>query len=154
MFVMAKIIAAARKAVSDARPEEAIRLYARAVSHPPVNRGEFTLVISLNLHWRPCFVAEREALGIVPVRIRFQPTQHETLAQGAGRNTFYFDNQGRLWKAFGEKGTGFQAFTDDSNPNELCRSYIRATRPVKLPPGNARFVTRGFPAELCVVEIQ
>jgi hypothetical protein len=93
--------AAARKEIARANPEEVIRLYAAAARHGTMSRGEEALIISLNLRWRPYLESLRQALGREPVRIKFDPTQHEPLAQGAGRNTFFADEERRLWRQLG-----------------------------------------------------
>jgi hypothetical protein len=93
--------AAARKEIAKANPEGVIRLYAAAARHGTMSRGEQALVISLNLRWRPYLDSLRQALGMEPVRIKFDPTQHEPLAQGAGRNTFFVDEGRRLWRQLG-----------------------------------------------------
>ncbi|MBI4873355.1 MAG: hypothetical protein HY822_01840 [Acidobacteria bacterium] len=124
-------IARARQALAGAKPEEAIRRYVRMSSHGRISRGEVALVVSLNLRWRPYFVSLRQALGMEPVRVKFQPTQHEPLAQGAGSNTFYIDPAGHFWGALGEKETGIPAMAFDST-DELCRSGLRIDKPVTL----------------------
>ena len=40
----------------------------------------------------------RQAVGIEPVRVKIGKVEREPLAQGAGRNTFYVDEQGHLWR--------------------------------------------------------
>jgi hypothetical protein len=65
-------------------------------AHGALSRGEQALLISLNLRWLPYFHDRREAVGLAPVRINFQPTQHDPLAQGAGRNTFFVDADGAM----------------------------------------------------------
>jgi hypothetical protein len=117
--------------LAQADPEEAIRRYARMISHGRTGRGEEAIVISLNLRWLPYFVSLRQALGMEPVRVKFEPTQHEPLAQGAGSNTFFIDSARNLWGALGEKETGIPAAVFDS-PDELCRSGLRIDKPVTL----------------------
>ena len=98
-------LAGARREIGASRPEEAIRAYTAAARHGGMTRGEQALIVSLNLRWRPYIVSLRQALGLEPVRVRFGPTQHEPLAQGAGSNTFAIDADGTLWKVMGEKET-------------------------------------------------
>jgi hypothetical protein len=117
--------------LAEADPEAAIRRYVRMISHGRTGRGEEALVVSLNLRWLPQFVSLRQALGMEPVRVKFEPTQHEPLAQGAGSNTFYIDSARNLWGARGEKETGLPAAVFDS-PDELCRSGLRIDKPVTL----------------------
>ncbi len=100
----------AREAIRAARPEEAIRAYRDAARRGGPTRGEQAIVVSLNLRWRPYFAAQRQALGLEPVRVRFQPTQHDPLAQGAGTRTFFADGDGALWLGLGERETRGEAF--------------------------------------------
>jgi hypothetical protein len=123
--------AAARRALAEAAPEEAIRRYAGMIARGRTSRGEEAIVISLNLRWRPYFISLRQALGMEPVRVKFGPTQHEPLAQGAGTNTFYLDGARNLWGARGEKETGLPAGVFDS-PEELCRTGLRLDQPATL----------------------
>ena len=129
-----------------------IEQYAIAARQGRISPGEKALIISLNLRWLPYFVAQRQALGLEPVRVNFQPTQHEPLAQGAGRNTFFFDSRGQIWKGLGEKETGVRVssavkrdVSSDFDPGlfasgleiaEPQRLEITALTGAKLLPGN------------------
>jgi hypothetical protein len=90
----------ARAELRHAQPEEVIRAYVDAARSGEITQGEKALVISLNLRWLPYFVSARQAAGLEPVRIRIGKVEQEPLAQGAGHNTFYFDEQGQLWRVF------------------------------------------------------
>ena len=90
--------AQARVELGQANPEEVIRAYVRAARKGTTTSGEKALVVSLNLRWLPYFVSMRQAVGLEPVRLRIGKVELEPLAQGAGTNTFHFDEQGRLWK--------------------------------------------------------
>ena len=127
-------IAKARAALAQSAPEEAIRQYVRMSSHGGISRGEQALIISLNLRWLPYVISQRQALGMEPVRIKFGPTQHEPLAQGAGSNTFYFDADHRIWKVLGGKETGAPVFARaaDASEPEICRSGVRVEGPLTL----------------------
>jgi hypothetical protein len=125
---------AARREIAAARPEEVISLYAEASQRIRMSRGEQAMVVSLNLRWLPYIVSVRQAVGLEPVRIKFGPTQHEPLAQGAGANTFFFDAARRLWKTLGEKETGAPAF-ERAAADELAATGIRVAGEVKLPLG-------------------
>ena len=111
-----------RREAERCRAEEAVRAYADAVRRGGASRGEQALLISLNLRWLPYAVSLRQALALEPVRIRFAPTQHEPLAQGAGTNTFWFDERRQLWKTLGEHETGAT----------VAESGIRLSRPLTL----------------------
>jgi hypothetical protein len=153
----------ARAAIEAANPRSVIQQYVKAASHGRMTRGEQALVVSLNLRWLPYFVSMRQALGMEPARFKFTPTQHEELAQGAGRNSFWIDVSGALWKALGEKETGAPAVIMSSR-NEMCASGIRLDKPLQLNLGATmgdafapgRYTTRVItpPGQTVVAEIQ
>jgi hypothetical protein len=126
--------AGARQAVAEADPRAVIELYTRAAAHGAMTRGEQALIISLNLRWLPYIISLRQALGLEPVRFKFQPTLHEPLAQGAGLNTFWIDAHGALWKGLGEKETGAPAVAQTGETDEVCASGIRLEKPLKFKP--------------------
>ena len=127
-------LAKARAALAQCTPEEVIRQYVRMCSHGGISRGEQSLVISLNLRWLPYVVSTRQALGLDSVRVKFGPTQHERLAQGAGSNTFYFDASHRIWRVLGERETGARAYARDANASEpeISRSGVWVETPLTL----------------------
>lgn len=96
----------ARAAISAARPETAVEQYARTVVQGGASRGEKGILVSLNLRWLPYFAAQRQALGMEPLRIRFAPTMPEALAQSPGRFTYAFDADKRVWLVLGSAETG------------------------------------------------
>ncbi|MFQ6034757.1 MAG: hypothetical protein ACE5NM_02785 [Sedimentisphaerales bacterium] len=130
----------ARKAVKMCSAESTIELYAQASKQYAVSQGERALIISLNLRWLPYFEAQRQAVGLSPVRLNFQPTQHDPLAQGAGRRTFYIDREGHLWIGLGEAETQVPAYgpvtitpkVSTSSEEEICKTYIKSEEPIHL----------------------
>lgn len=122
---------AAREAIRAADPQAVIEQYVKAASRGRITRGEQALVVSLNLRRLPYIVSLRQALGMEPARYKFGPTQQEPVAQGAGRNTFWIDSGGALWKVLGEKETGVPAM-ETSGADELCTSGIRLQQPLAL----------------------
>lgn len=129
----------ARREIQSSRPEQAIEHYAAAARHGGITKGEQALIISLNLRWLPYFVTQRQVLGLEPVRVNFQPTQHDPLAQGAGHNTSFFDGAGKIWQCLGERETGLpvavQAYSgptpEDLDPG-LLFSGLHVEKPMKL----------------------
>jgi hypothetical protein len=127
---------AARQAIKSCDPESVIELYAQAARCGETTRGEKALVASMNLRWLPYFEAQRQALGLAPVRINFQPTQHDPLAQGAGHRTFFVDRSRQLWLGLGEQETGIPARTfpepasDDGH--EVTATGLESDGPVRL----------------------
>lgn len=145
----------AREALARCKPEAVIRQYAE-VSSPAalggITKGEQGILVSMNLRWLPYIISERQAEGLEPVRLRFQPTFHDPLAMDSGASTFYFDKQQRLWKGLGEKETGMPVFVQqpDAPTDEVCSCGVKIEQKVlgrglvfqlgpimgdKLPPG-------------------
>lgn len=83
-------------------PEASIKLYAEIISQYGPTKGEKGILISLNLRWLPDYIDLRQSLGLEKIHINFQPTSHDPLAQGAGHNTFFIDQNGVMWVGFGE----------------------------------------------------
>jgi hypothetical protein len=94
----------------------------------------------MNLRWLPYFESQRQALGLAPVRINFQPTSHDPLAQGAGHRTFHVDPERRLWIGLGERETGVPTYALPAARrrrgttwlDEICRTGIESDAPVRL----------------------
>lgn len=90
----------ARRELTKVSPDAVIAKYAQTIAHDHATRGELGILVSLNLRWLPYFISARQAAGLDPVRIRIDKVDQEPLAQGAGHNTFYFDDQHQLWRVF------------------------------------------------------
>jgi hypothetical protein len=132
-------IAGSRKALSRCNAEMVLQQYSRAVSAGSPTRGEMGVLISMNLRWLPWVISQRQALGLAPVRYKFEPTQEKTLAQGVGHYTFYFSRQGEVWKAEGKKETGYTTFSEHSGSvadgeavPRLYRTGLEGARPILL----------------------
>jgi hypothetical protein len=96
----------ARRELAVVLPDAVMEQYARTIAHGGATRGEQGILISLNLRWLPYFLAQRQALGLDPLRVRFAPTAPEPLAQSPGKNTFAFDSERHLWQVLGAAETG------------------------------------------------
>ena len=90
--------AAARRALARAKPAAVIADYVEAARTGAITRGERAMIVSLNLRWLPHVVSLRQAAGLEPVRYRIGEVRQEPLAQGADPNTYFFDEEHRLWK--------------------------------------------------------
>ncbi len=153
--------AAARQAAAAADPKAVIEQYVEAARHGGITRGEQALAVSLNLRWLPYIVSLRQALGMEPVRYKFGPTRHELLAQSSGRNTFWVDSKGSLWKVLGEKETGVPV-AEVSSRDEFCASGLRLRQPLTLtlaaPMGDqlapGRYRARLYPPSSRPVEVE
>ncbi|HYD83923.1 MAG TPA: hypothetical protein VEA63_07710, partial [Opitutus sp.] len=91
-------LARARIEIAQANPHAVIRDYVTAARTGEITRGEEAILVSLNLRWLPHILSLRQAVGLEPVRYRLGEVLQEPLAQGAYPNTFYFDDEQRLWK--------------------------------------------------------
>ena len=122
-------------------PQESIKLYAETISEYGTNRGEEGILVSLNLRWLPDYIDLKQRAGLEPVRINFQPTSHDPLAQGAGRYTFFIDKQKQYWLSMGEKELGKDAGSNGNLPlRKVTDSWIKisdeTTIPLKTMRGN------------------
>jgi len=129
----------ARELLQKCDPEAAIQTAAEAFSQCGITRGEQALIISLNLRWLPYFESNRQMLGMAPVRINYQPTRHEPLAQGAGHHTFFVDAECNLWGGLGERETGVpvrgevpRGIKETEPQAEIARTWLVSENPIKL----------------------
>ncbi|MBI5693045.1 MAG: hypothetical protein HZC55_23460 [Verrucomicrobia bacterium] len=113
----------ARRRLEEVDAAEVARAYARAVSCSGGTRGEQGVLVTLNLKWVSYVRALRQAVGLEPVRVKFGPTLHEELAQGAGRLSFFADRGGAMWRVLGARETKAIEWT------------LPEALPVKLPGG-------------------
>jgi hypothetical protein len=120
----------ARHEIRTADPDGVIAQYAKTIRHGQVSPGEKGILITLNLRWLPHVEAERQAVGIDPLEIRFAPTHHEPLAQGEGHFSFDFDASKKIFAVLGtaESGTEVKQF----DPGSPCASGIDVSSPVSL----------------------
>ena len=115
-------------------PEKTIELYAKTISNYGATRGEEGILLSLNLRWLPDYIDVRQRVGLEPVRINFQKTTHDPLAQGAGRHTFFIDEEKNFWHSKGEKELNILAATNSTIPlTALTDSWIEFDEPVEIP---------------------
>lgn len=113
---------AAKRALSDGKPDEARALLKRADFAGTIqqfsdlsqmlggNRGEEAMVVSLGTRWITDYLALCQAAGLEPVRINFAPTYSEALAQGHGTHTFHVDTEGKYWSVRGQREVGRKDF--------------------------------------------
>jgi hypothetical protein len=114
--------ALARREISAASPESAIEQYARTIRHGVTSPGEKGILISMNLRWLPYFEAQRQVLGLKPLRVEFAPTFHESLAQGVGRYTFDFGDHKEIIEVLGSSELGVEV--RDFEAGAKCPSGI------------------------------
>jgi len=120
--------------VQKMNPEESIKIYSKIISDFGATRGEEGVLLSLNLRWLPDYIDVRQREGMIPIRINFQPTSHDPLAQGAGRHTFFIDSDKNLWHSKGEKELGIPAATNGTLPLKgVGDSWIEITSSTDIP---------------------
>lgn len=128
--------AEAGRLIALCHPEPVIEMFAKFSSIGGITRGEQGLVVAYNLRWLTHIIGHRQALGLEPVRVNFAPTQHDPLAQAAGKFTFYLDTDRRIWECLGTEETGAPTFgpTPDVPPEfpETCRTGIRVMSPTRF----------------------
>ena len=125
-------IAEARQALSLCKPEEVLEQYARMAARLGVTSGEKGLLLSMNLRWLPYIVSQRQALGLDSIRVKFEPTEHELLAQQPGIYTFFIDRDHRLWLGWGEKETGLPVSAQSATPEELRESSVEVDKALSM----------------------
>jgi hypothetical protein len=128
-------LAGARKLMEQCRPGPVIEQFGRFSSTGGMSRGEQGLVVSMNTRWLSHIIRFRQVLGMEPIRYRFGPTQHDPLAQSAGRFTFHFATDQQLWQTLGAAETGLEIFVVPESlrgTNELCSSGIESDKPLEF----------------------
>jgi hypothetical protein len=135
-------LSGARAVMASCQPGKVIEQYAQFSSLGGITRGEQGLVVSLNLRWLTHMIQQRQTLGLEPVRVNFAATQHDKLAQAAGRFTFYFEPNRTVWECLGAEETGGKVFTLPAGSKviraadlpesweEICRSGVESAQPL------------------------
>ena len=95
-----------RTEIEQTYPDKTIDIYQKTISQLDPTIGENAIVILLSLQWLPDYRDLKQLVGIAPILINFAKTQHDLLAQGAGRYTSFTDNQKQLWVKLGNKELG------------------------------------------------
>lgn len=84
--------------IKNASPEKTIKAFSGLFQELDPTRGELAMIISLNLRWYPDFINQRQLSGLEPVRLNFQTTSHDPLAQAPGTFSFWMDEENTMWK--------------------------------------------------------
>ena len=122
----------AAKLVEALQPQQVIEQYAALSTTMPITKGEEGVLITLNTRWLPYVLGQQQAVGSQPARFTFQPTVHEALAQLPGKNTYFFDRAGLLWRSLGEKETGAIIALNQTAQDEHTKYGILINKPVSL----------------------
>ena len=120
----------ARREIAAAKPESVIDQYSKTIRHGQISPSEKGILITLNLRWLPFIEAQRQAVGLEPLEVEFAPTNHESLAQGAGHYSFDFDASQKVIEVLGssELGVDVQQFEVAAK----CPTGIEVHSPVAL----------------------
>jgi hypothetical protein len=92
--------------IKGASPEQCIEAFSKLFQQRDPTKGELAMIISLNLRWYPDFIDQKQLLRLEPVRLNFQATNHDPLAQAPGTFSFWMDEEKNMWKGLGEVETG------------------------------------------------
>ncbi len=92
-----------RDVIKETNPDVTIAKFLDAIKLIDYTQGEKALVLSLNTRWKTDFLNLKQCVGLEPVRIKFSPTKHDSLAQMPGKNTYQIDDAGNWWACFWKK---------------------------------------------------
>jgi hypothetical protein len=124
----------ARELIGSAHPEQTIELFSKLTMGDQMTRGEQAMIISLNLRWLPDFIDQKQLCGLEPIRINFQPTSHDPLAQAPGKYTYFVDEKREFWIGMGENEIGNVKASSTSNIiHQTNQGYIRSQKPIFVP---------------------
>lgn len=124
----------AREHAAQTNPEEAIRIYAKTITAYGATKGELGVLVSLNLRWLPEYINIKELTGLEDIRINFQPTSHDPLAQSSGRYSFHIDSEGEMWKGIGQKEIGMEVSNGSlEEVSEISDNWISIEKSAKIP---------------------
>ena len=112
-------IAGAARLVEALHPEKVIEQYAALSTTMPITKGEQGILITLNTRWLPYVLAQQQAVSNQPARFAFRPTLHEPLAQLPGKNTYFVDRSGAMWRCLGDKETGETVVPNKAGNEEI-----------------------------------
>jgi hypothetical protein len=107
-------VALARREIAAATPESAIEQYSKTIRHGTTSRGEKGILISMNLRWLPYFEAQRQAVGLEPLQVEFEPTFQDAFAQQPGNYTFDFDRSKHVIGVLGSSELGTEVHEFES----------------------------------------
>ena len=125
-------LAQARDQLTRSKPEAVLQQYARMATRGDITAGEKGLLVSMNLRWLSYIVSQRQALGVDPIRWKFEPTEDEPLAQQPGSYTFFLDREQHLWRGWGEKETGQHCFAKSDTAENLDDAFLQVEKEFSL----------------------
>ncbi|MEI8235364.1 MAG: hypothetical protein WCH57_11870 [Verrucomicrobiota bacterium] len=115
---------AARAALSQCRPEEAIEVFAKTAGRSSLTRGELGQLTCLSLQWLPTVMRLRQMMGMEPIRCNFAPTWRES------GQTRFIDEDRIMWDTQGVNGAEF--FDAPQADKEIGRHGVQSAKPITL----------------------
>ena len=112
----------ATEVLKKSNPDETIRKYANAIKPLGFTPGEKALVFSMNTRWKADFINLRQQLGLEPVRFKFAPTQHDSLAQAPGQYSYFIDKNKNWWRCLWKHELENMSFIENNS-----HSFLRIT---------------------------
>jgi hypothetical protein len=108
--------------IQKTNPDEAIQKYVDATQLIGFTSGEKALVFSMNTRWKADFINLRQRLGLEPVRFKFAPTRHDSLAQSPGHFSYIIDEEKNWWRCLWEHELENEDFVKNENETYLVVS--------------------------------
>lgn len=112
-------IVEAIEVLNKAEPETVINKYVKAIQHVGFTSGEKAMVFSMNIRWLTDFKNLEQRLGFSPVKYRFSPTQHDSLAQAPGHYSYFIDNSREWWRCMWMNEMKNETFTQKNDESWL-----------------------------------
>ena len=115
----------AKKLIQDFKPEAVLQQHAKAIEFGTTTKGKKGLLFSMGVRWLPHFISLKQIVGLEDIRINFDNTSHEELAQKPGKATYFIDSDNIYWKVLGEKETGKTIISNSVNPIEYDELFMK-----------------------------
>jgi hypothetical protein len=125
-------VALARREIAAPTPESAIEQYSKTIRHGTTSWGEKGILISMNLRWLPYFEAQRQAVGIEPLQVEFEPTFQDAFAQQPGNYTFDFDRSKHVIGVLGSSQLGTEVHEFESGAGCASGIEVKSTTPLTI----------------------
>jgi hypothetical protein len=109
----------AKEIIVNANPDESIQRYADATKLVGFTSGEKAIVFTMNGRWKADFINLKQRLGMEPIRYKFSPTQHDSLAQAPGHYTYFIDEEGEWYRCLWHKELKGESFIEGEKQTSI-----------------------------------
>lgn len=138
VLIEGQSIDSAKLILQTVTPEKTIGLYTKASTILPITRGEKALIVSMGTRWLPDFINLKQRAGMADICYKFEATQHDTLAQQPGINTYFIDRGNTLWSCLGNKElrTGVPGHFNSEEAGDIPENsltYMKMAFPFRFP---------------------